>query len=99
MLAPAVEALGESLGLLVLEREEQLARPLGLHGLHVLDVYLRRLVGELDLDLGALGAEPQEHLLAVVQDHYVVVREVVLGTQRDIIRLNVVINIRCINNC
>lgn len=79
MLAPAMEALGEPARLFVLERQEQLARVVGLQGLHVLDVYLSGLVGQLDLHLGALGAEPQEHLVAVVQDHDVVVRQVVLA--------------------
>lgn len=40
VLAPAVEAAGEPLRLLVLEGEEELPRPLRLHALHVLNVHL-----------------------------------------------------------
>jgi hypothetical protein len=43
---------------------------------------VRRLVGEFDFDFAAAGAEPQENLLAVVQQHDVVVGEVVLAKVR-----------------
>lgn len=77
--APSVEALDEPLGLFVLQRQEELSRPFRLFDAHVLDVDLCGFVGQLDLDLAAARSQPQEHLLAVVQDHDVVVRQIVLA--------------------
>jgi hypothetical protein len=42
-------------------------------------VYLRRLVAELYLDLGASRSDPQEDVLTGVKDHDVVRGEVVLA--------------------
>lgn len=41
--------------------------------------YLCGFVGQLDFHLAAARAQPQEHLLAVVQDHDVVVGQIVLA--------------------
>jgi len=77
--APTVETLCESSGLLAFGGEKQFSRFLGLFDSQVLDVNLRRFVGELDLHFGTAGAEPQKYLLAVVENHYIVVREIVLA--------------------
>jgi len=74
-----VEALGKPARLLVLHREEEFPRPLRLLNPHVLDVHLGGLVGQLHLHLAATRPHPQEDVLAVVQDHYVVVGQIVLA--------------------
>jgi len=74
-----VEALGETARLLVLHREEELPRPLRLLDPHVLDVDLGGLVGQLHLHLAATRSHPQEDVLAVVQDHDIVIGQIVLA--------------------
>ena len=62
-MAPSVETSGKSFRLFAHDGEEQLPGFVRLFGPQVLNVDLRRLVAQFDLDLGATGAHPQENVL------------------------------------
>jgi len=78
-MTPAVETLFEPNALLPLYCKKESSRFLWLFGPEVLYVDLGRLVGELDLYLRAPRTHPQEHLLPAVEEHDVIVRQVVLA--------------------
>ena len=62
-MAPSVETSGKSFRLFAHNGQEQLPGFVRLFGPQVLNVDLRRLVAQFDLDLGATGAHPQENVL------------------------------------
>ena len=73
-----MEAPGKPLGFFTHDCEEQFSRPLRLFRSQILNVDLGRLVAELDLHLGASRAHPEKDVLAAVEDHDVVMGQVVL---------------------
>ena len=77
-MTPSVETPCEPLGLFAHDGEKQFPGLVWLLGPQVLDVDLGRLVAELDLHLGASRAHPEEDVLAAVEDHDVVMGQVVL---------------------
>lgn len=73
-----MEALGETTRLLSFCCEEQLARLFRLFHSQMLNVNLSRFVGEFDLYLRTASTQPQEYLFAIVQNHDIVVRQIIL---------------------
>lgn len=50
-----------------------------------MSIYLCRLISQLDLHFAALCAEPQEHLLPVIQNHDIVIGQIVLTEVRTLL--------------
>lgn len=79
---PGVEAACEAVGLVSLSHQSQLPGLFGLLRAHVLDVNLTGFETEFDLHLAGLSTDPHVHLFAVVQQHDVIISQVVLTEVR-----------------
>jgi hypothetical protein len=51
----------------------------------VLNVYLSTLESQFDLDITCLLANPQEHLITIVEDHDIIVSQIILTEVRTLL--------------
>lgn len=75
---PGVEAACEAVRLVSLPHQSQLPGVFGVLRAHVLDVNLAGFETQFDLHLAGLSTDPHVHLFAVVQQHDVIISQVVL---------------------
>lgn len=78
VLAPSVEHAREPLRFAPPDRCHHLPGSVWLFHLHVAHVDLRRLVSQLDFHLASLSTEPEEDDFSGVNDHHVLIVEIVL---------------------
>lgn len=77
-MAPAMETASKPFTLFAHEGQEQLPGFFRLLGPQILNVDLRRFVAELNFNFRATGTHPQEYLISCVQDHDVIMGQIVL---------------------
>lgn len=77
--SPGVEAAREAVRLVPLPHQPKLPRLFCFLGAHVLDVNLAGFETEFDLHLASLGTNPHVHLFAVIQQHDVIISQVILA--------------------
>lgn len=80
--APGVEAAGEGALLITFADQAQATWPLMFFRPYVLDVYLASFQTQFDLHLACLCPNPHVDFLAIVQQHDVIVCEVILAKVR-----------------
>ena len=83
---PGVEAAREERALVSAPHHFECARQVRLRKTTVLHVELRRAQRQLQLHVGRAPADPREHVRARVEQHHVVVQQVLLAEIRALLR-------------